>query len=320
MEPMLPEPPTRIVVPLPFALRTANAWVFPGSGAAPTTLVDSGIGTKEGYSALREGLGDCGADANGMRLIVTHGHVDHAGNAARLRREFGAQLWAPKEESRFVETFRRDGEARLSAFARALAAHGTPQEAVERMRQEGADIDQYLEDCPIAHDVRSRERLQLGELEATVFHAPGHTPGSLVIATEDNQLLSGDTLLQHITSNAIELLDADRGRYAQYLRTVRSLRAFVGYDVLPGHHEPFTLTDAILDEHLAKHERRGDRILQALDRPKTAWQILPEVLPHLARDQQFLGMCEVVGHLHLLELEGRAKWVETGGLRRFVKS
>jgi hypothetical protein len=47
---------------------------------------------------------------------------------------------------------------------------------------------------------------------------------------------------------------------------------------------------------------------------------MPEVLPHLAQDQQFLGMCEVVGHLHLLELEGRAKSVETDGLRRFVKS
>ncbi len=307
--------PVRIEIPVPFALRTANAWVFPGS---PATLVDCGIGTRQGYSALREGLGDSGVDANGLRLIITHGHVDHAGNAAQLRREFGAMLWAPKIEAPFVETFRRDAGRRLDAFSRALAAHGTPPDVVAQMRIEGAAVDEFLEDCPIQHEVMSRERIVLGDTDATIFQAPGHTPGSLVIATDDNQLLSGDTLLEHITSNAIELLDADHGRYAQYLRTLRSLRAFVGYEVLPGHHDPFTLTDALLDNHLAKHERRGRKILERLDRPKTSWQLLPEVLPHLAAEQRFLGMCEMVGHLHALELDGKAHVVELNGVRRFV--
>ena len=143
---------------------------------------------------------------------------------------------------------------------------------------------------------------------------------SVIIATTDNLLLSGDTLLEHITSNAIELLDADRGRYAQYLRTLRSLRPFVGYDVLPGHHEPFRLTDALLDNHLEKHAKRTRRVLQALDRPKSAWQLLPEVLPHLAPDQTFLGMCEVVGHLHLLELAGRVREAPGDGVRRFQQA
>lgn len=308
------------MLPLPLALRTANAWAFPASGATPATLVDCGIGTQESYAALREGMGDAGVDANGSRLILTHGHVDHAGNAARLRRDFGTTLWTPAAEAPYVETFRRDTGRRLEAFARALARHGTPADVVGEMRTEGAALDAWTEDCPIGHAVAPRERVTLGDLEATIYSAPGHTPGSVVLATQDNHLLSGDTLLQHITSNAIELLDADHGRYGQYLRTLRSLRLFVGYDVLPGHHEPFRLTDALLDDHLAKHARRGERIRDALDRPKTAWQVLPEVLPHLAREQRFLGMCEVVGHLHLLELEGRAAWVEQDGVRRFVKA
>lgn len=310
-------PATRIEIPLPFPLRSANAWLFSGS---QTTLVDCGIGTSEAYAALREGLGNAGADANGLRLVITHGHVDHAGNAARLRREFGAMLWAPKAETHFVETFRRDAAKRLDAYSRALAWHGTPDDVVAEMRIEGAAVDEFLEDCPIQHDVASRERVVLGDTEATIFHAAGHTPGSVVIATQENQLLSGDTLLEHITSNAIELLDSDKGRYAQYLRTIRSLRPFVGYDVLPGHHDPFRLTDELLDNHLVKHERRGKRILERLDRPKTAWQLMAEVLPHLAKEQTFLGMCEVVGHLHLLELEGRATMSEQEGQRRFVRS
>src|ERR1051326_4369887 len=76
--------PLRIVVPLPFALRTANAWLFPGAGADPPALVDSGIGTPEGQAALLDGLGAAGVDTAGLRLFVTHGHIDHPRHPAAL--------------------------------------------------------------------------------------------------------------------------------------------------------------------------------------------------------------------------------------------
>jgi hypothetical protein len=43
------------------------------------------------------------------------------------------------------------------------------------------------------------------------------------------------------------------------------------------------------------------------------------VLPHLARGQTFLGMCEVVGHLHALQADGLAQERVEGGVRRFVR-
>lgn len=77
----------------------------------------------------------------------------------------------------------------------------------------------------------------------------------------------------------------------------------------------------MLDGHLAKHDKRSAKVLQHLDRPKTAWQLLYEVLPHLAQDQVFLGMCEVVGHLHRLELEGKVAMAQTDdGVRRFRRA
>jgi glyoxylase-like metal-dependent hydrolase (beta-lactamase superfamily II) len=181
-------------------------------------------------------------------------------------------------------------------------------------------MDPWMHDTPIQAPLRDGQRLRLGATDATAHLTPGHTPGSTVFATADNDLLSGDTLLEHITSNAIELLDRDKGRYAQYLRTLDGLHRFVGCRVLPGHHDPFMLSAALLDGHLEKHRRRGEKVLAALDAPRTAWELLPRVLPHLAHDQVFLGMCEVVGHLHALELEGKV--VQRGGdgedgVRRF---
>lgn len=309
--------PVRIVVPLPLALRSANAWLFPGAQPA---LVDCGVGTPEGHAALAAGLNGAGIDPKRLRLFVTHGHIDHAGNAAALRREHGVELAAPRVEAPFLETFRHDAARRAAAFSRALARHGAPETAVAASRERAAHMDPWMEDVPISRELKDGEKLVLGDVDAVAHVTPGHTPGSTVFLTSGNDLLTGDTLLQHITSNAIELLERDRGRYAQYLRTLDGLRRFVGTRALPGHHDPFPLTDALLDDHLAKHERRSRRVLAHLDRPKTAWQLLYEVLPHLAHDQQFLGMCEVVGHLHKLELEGKVRMQEADGVRRFSRS
>ncbi|MEA3202958.1 MAG: hypothetical protein QOI63_624 [Thermoplasmata archaeon] len=310
-------PAQRIVVPLPFALQSANCWLFPGERPA---LVDCGIGTPEAYAALQEGLRAAKVDPARLRLLVTHGHVDHAGNAARLRREHGVRLSAPREEAPFIETFRRDAEERNGRFLEALLHHGVPVEVAGAIGGRSQSIDLHLEDTPIEVPLRDGERVVLGDTEARVILAPGHTPGSILLETDAGQLVSGDTLLEHITSNAIELKDDDRGRYHQYLRTLDGLRRHVGREVLPGHHAPFLLTDALLDGHEAKHQRRRERILAHLDTPRTAWELLPRVLPHLAHDQTFLGMCEVVGHLHALEIDGLARRRDGDGVRRFVRA
>lgn len=314
---MVPSP-VRIEVPLPLALRSANAWLFPGREPA---LVDCGIGTPDGHAALLAGVRGAGVDPGRLRLYVTHGHIDHAGNAGALARDHGVRLRAPREESPFIETFRRDTGRRHAAFARALARHGCPPEVVEAAQRRAEGLDAMLEDTPIAEDLPDGARIVLGDTRAVAHRTPGHTPGSTVYLTDDNDLLTGDTLLEHITSNAIELLERDHGRYHQYLRTLDGLRRFVGCHALPGHHAPFALTDALLDGHLEKHHRRSARVLGRLDRPRTAFQLLPEVLPHLAHDQVFLGMCEVVGHLHHLELEGKAKAsTDEAGVRRFSRA
>ncbi|HUR25494.1 MAG TPA: MBL fold metallo-hydrolase [Candidatus Thermoplasmatota archaeon] len=317
MPPAVSAPPIRIVVPLPLALKSANAWLFPGARPA---LVDCGVGTAEGHATLLAGLRAAKVDPARLRLFVTHGHIDHAGNAAALRRDHGVELSAPPAEAPFVETFRRDAARRSDAFARALARHGAPPEAVAASRERAGHMDAWMEDVPIAKPLRDGERLVLGDVDVTAHVTPGHTPGSTVFLTAGNHLLSGDTLLEHITSNAIELVDRDKGRYAQYLRTLEGLRRFVGAHVLPGHHDPFPLTDTLLDSHLEKHHRRTAKVLAALDAPRTAWELLPRVLPHLAHDQVFLGMCEMVGHLHLLEIDAKVRVVEVDGVRRFSRA
>lgn len=309
--------PVRIELPVPFALKTVNAWVFPGAEAA---LVDCGTARTESYERLLRGLEQANVRPNDVRLFITHGHVDHAGAARRLRDDHGVRLHAPRIEAPFVETFRADGPARNGEYEDALVAHGMPAETLAAVADGSRGVDSLLDDSPIDADVPNGERVVLGDMEATAVHVPGHTPGSVAFhLTEDNHLLSGDTLLQHITSNAGELRDADRGAFHQYVATLDDLRRFVGVDCLPGHHDAFRLTDGILDTHLESHRQRRARILAELARPLSAWQLFARIFPHKNDTQNhFLGMAELVGHLHSMEMDGLVRRDDADGLRRFV--
>lgn len=311
-------PPVRVELPVPFPLKTVNAWLFPGRDPA---LVDCGVDDARHLDALVAEVRRHGVDPGRLTLYLTHGHVDHAGNARRLRDRFGVPLVCPREEAPYVETFRRDEEARNDAYAEAMLAHGVPEPDVRRVRDRSDDVDALLSDCPIARDLPDGTRLPFGDDEVVAVRTPGHTPGSTCYLTDDNVLLSGDTLLERITSNAVELRDDDRGAFHRYVETLESLRRFVGVECLPGHRAPFVLTDAVLDHHLGAHAARRRRILDLLASPRTAHEVVRQLFPGLDRDAGlFMGMAEVVGHLHALELDGLARRADADGVRRFVRA
>lgn len=312
--------PVRIELPVPFPLKTVNAWLFPGRAPA---LVDCGVNDAGHFGTLLGEVRRHGVDPARLTLYLTHGHVDHAGNAHRLR-ALGVPLVCPREESPFVETFRRDEDERNDAYAEAMLAHGVPEEDVRRVRSGSDAVDDLLADCPISRGLGDGERLPFGDDEVTAVRTPGHTPGSTCYLTDDNVLLSGDTLLERITSNAVELKDDDRGMFHRYVETLEGLRRFVGAACRPGHRAPFTLTDAVLDHHLHNHDVRRRRIHDFLSEPRTAHQVFRHFFPGLDRDAGlFMGMAEVVGHLHAMEIDGLVRRVGGGaadGVRRFVQA
>lgn len=301
----------RIELPVPFPLGSVNAWLFPGERP---TLVDCGIGGT--FDALVGAVRKAGVDPATLNLHITHGHVDHAGNARALRDGFGVPLIAPRVEAPFVETFRRDEGPRNDRYAAALHAHGMPAERVARIRAESDAIDAHLDDCPI--EAEPEPELRFGDEAVQTLHLPGHTPGSTGWLLEES-ILTGDTLLERITSNAVELKDDDHGAFHQYVQTLDAMRRYVGLEALPGHHAAFQITDAVLDRHLERHQKRRDLIRSLLDRPKTAWQLFPDVFPGLhGEDHHFMGMAEIVGHLHSLQIDGLVTCTETEGVRRWT--
>jgi glyoxylase-like metal-dependent hydrolase (beta-lactamase superfamily II) len=102
------------------------------------------------------------------KIILTHGHIDHCGEAGVLARDLGVPIEGPHEADRFWI-------ARLDEDGRQWGIAGQVFEP-----------DRWLEDG---------DRVTVGTLAFDVYHTPGHTPGHVIFHHPESKLaLVGDVL------------------------------------------------------------------------------------------------------------------------------
>ena len=107
--------------------------------------------------------------ANLYAIINTHGHIDHIMSNSWLKAETNAPIWIHQGDSRYLT----DPELNLSSF-------------ILGEKHIGPAADKFLQD---------QEKIKLGDLDLTVIHTPGHSPGSICLLGE-SFLFSGDTLFE----------------------------------------------------------------------------------------------------------------------------
>jgi glyoxylase-like metal-dependent hydrolase (beta-lactamase superfamily II) len=150
-------------------------------------------------------------ERNGVRLeriLVTHGHLDHAGATAALATALKLPVEGPHPDDKFWI----DGMPQQAVMFRFSAAQPfTP--------------DRWLD---------QGDRVSLGSLTLDVLHCPGHTPGHVVFFHAPSKLaLVGDVLFR----GSVGRSDFPRGDHATLIRSIRERLLPLGDDVtfIPGH-------------------------------------------------------------------------------------
>ncbi|MBP7675824.1 MAG: MBL fold metallo-hydrolase [Thermoanaerobaculia bacterium] len=293
-------------MPTPFPVGPVNTHLVLGE---PLTLVDTGPLTDDGWAALRAGLGRHGLAVSDVeRVLLTHGHQDHFGLAARIEREGRAQFFGGRLDR---EHFRGRRNRRLLLDALARAGFG----ALERLTMVAmtAAVDHYADPLPDWDELSGGEVLPGDGWSVVVRSVPGHTPGSLTFEVpEAGVLFTGDTVLRDITPNAI--VDEDPERPGEAFRSVS--RYFASLDSIEAE-ESCLLTGhggRIVDfgAHRAKLEGRYafrvGQIERALSgKPKSVSELCRRIFPTVRPMDLFLAYSEVLGFLMYLEDLGRAE-------------
>jgi glyoxylase-like metal-dependent hydrolase (beta-lactamase superfamily II) len=104
------------------------------------------------------------------KILITHGHIDHCGEAGTLAKELGVRIEGPHEADRFWIS-------RLDDEGQKYGIHGRLFEP-----------DRWLD---------NGDTVTVGDLTLDVYHCPGHTPGHVIFHHAPSGVaMVGDVLFQ----------------------------------------------------------------------------------------------------------------------------
>jgi glyoxylase-like metal-dependent hydrolase (beta-lactamase superfamily II) len=312
----------RLRIPTPFAVGRVNCYLLEDE---PLTLVDTGPNSGKSLDEMERQLDALDHTIEDLELIViTHQHLDHTGLVEILASRSGAEVAAIELLVDFLRNYGDDAERDDEFAAGVMLRHGIPEETVIALRSVSRSFRAWGASTEVTRPLRDGEELGLRDRSLQALHRPGHSPSDTVFWDGDRAILiAADHLLPDISSNPLmsRPLDGSAERpqaLVTYIESLRATRELPAEIVLPGHGDPITDHRPLIDERLALHARRAEKIHSLIaERPKTAFEIAQELWGNVAVTQAFLTLSEVVGHVDLLINEGRVREVAHGDVVRF---
>jgi glyoxylase-like metal-dependent hydrolase (beta-lactamase superfamily II) len=148
---------------------------------------------------IRSAISEVGIKA--QKILLTHGHIDHAGGAAELHEELGVPIEGPHQADRFL----------LDGLAEQGRAYGMAARSVvpDRWLQEG-------------------DTVEVAGHSFSVLHCPGHSPGSVVLYNSGQRFaLVGDVLFR----GSIGRTDFPYGDHEALINAIKTKLLPLGDDV-----------------------------------------------------------------------------------------
>ena len=135
-------------------------------------------------------------------IWITHGHIDHVGGAAELRDELKVPIIGPHIADKYLLD-------NVVASGANFGMTGVRNFAPDRWLNEG-------------------DQLKIGDLVFDIYHAPGHSPGSVVFFNKDMPFaIVGDVLF----NGSVGRTDLPGGDHATLIRSINDKLLPLGDDI-----------------------------------------------------------------------------------------
>jgi len=309
-------------IPTPFAVGRVNCYLLEDE---PLTLIDTGPNSGKALDELQSQLGERGHSIDDLDLvIVTHQHIDHLGLVEIVAEHSGAEVAALGIAAERLANFSEDAEAEDSFAVELMLRNGIPEEVAFALQSVSRSFRGWGSRAEVTRPLEDGQSLPFRDRMLQALHRPGHSPSDTVFWDEDRKILiAADHLIAHISSNPLisrPLDGSDRRTQAlvTYIESMRKTREMPAEIVLSGHGEPITDHVALIDDRIAKHERRKEKIYKLIaEQPRTGYEIAQAIWGNVAVTQAFLTLSEVIGHADLLVNEGRVREVDDEEVVRY---
>jgi hydroxyacylglutathione hydrolase len=141
------------------------------------------------------------------KILLTHGHLDHAGAASELSEILNIQIHGPHKEDAFL---------------------------LEVLSHQGQMYGMPTRDCAPDNWLNDGDEVSVGNASFRVIFCPGHTPGHIVFFNEENKLaLVGDVIF----NGSIGRTDFPRGNHQDLINSITKKLWPLGDDIefISGH-------------------------------------------------------------------------------------
>ena len=141
------------------------------------------------------------------RVLLTHGHIDHAGGATEISEILNVEIHGPHIDDKFLlDGLQKQGE-------------------MFGLQSKNCNPDKWLDEGDV---------VTVGNEKLDVYFCPGHTPGHIIFFNKKGNLaLVGDVLF----NGSIGRTDLPGGNYQQLIDSVKNKLWPLGdnVDFIPGH-------------------------------------------------------------------------------------
>ena len=141
------------------------------------------------------------------KILLTHGHIDHAGGATEIAEILNVEIHGPHTDDKFL----------LDSLQKQGTMFG--------MNSRNCSPDLWLNDGDV---------VKIGQEELDVYLCPGHTPGHVIFYSRDSKLaIVGDVLF----NGSIGRTDLPGGNFEDLIESVKNKLWPLGDDIefIPGH-------------------------------------------------------------------------------------
>jgi glyoxylase-like metal-dependent hydrolase (beta-lactamase superfamily II) len=315
-------------MPLPFALDHINLWLLAEPGGY--TLVDCGFGDAPTRALWERHYETTLRDRPIRRIIATHCHPDHIGNAAWLAAHFDCTVAMTHAEYLVAHALAGGHSGYHPAANNDLfRRHGLGAEPLAELAARGNHYKRGVPELPTTFSrLIADDHVAGGGASWRIIEGHGHSPEHAALhSPERGVLISGDMLLPKISTNvSVNAVEPDGNPLARFLD---SLQAFDELPpdtlVLPSHGLPFRgiplRTAQLRTHHAMRLDELAGAVAAAAPEPVSAADVV-SVLFRRALDshQLFFAMGEAIAHLNYLWHAGRlARHIDPHGAVSFTQ-
>ena len=312
-------------LPLPMKLDHVNIYAFDDGNS--WTLVDTGMSSNKSRRILESLMAGPLGGKPVSRVLVTHHHPDHVGNAGWFQSKHGAELVTSRTAWLFARMLTLDVQETWpeETLAYYRSAGMDPTFFAARQNDRPFNFADTVYPMPLGFTrIKQGDVFRMGGRDWDVHMGNGHAPEHVTLwSRDDNLVITGDQVLSSISPNlGVYATEPEADPVGEWLEACERLATLAKPDhlCLGGHKLPFSRLPLRMRQLIDNHHGALDRLIEFLSEPRTAAQCFePLYKREIGAGEYGLALVEAVAHCNHLWLEGKvdrerdpnAAWVYT---------